>query len=592
MLKRDKTAKSIIIVRKLIYFLIPLMLWSCGDPVEEVAPQKTFNVAVTEAVFTPVVGAKPVMITAEEDWTSEITPASASSWLSITPAKGSAGSTVTQVRVTAIGNGDTRTATIKVSAGGQTRSIAVSQEKAKLILDPAQTLNIGMGEEVRKIAVQTNATTWTYICDGGDGWCTISKNSDTNELSVTTTMNTGNQRTANLTVSGGGLTAPMTIIQAAYNETDFLSNYYQDGNYLKIQGATAVAENKGVVLVMMGDGYTKASMKKTTGKYEADMREATDHFFSTYPISEFRDYFTVYMVVAVSKEAGMSRAVRSGNTTTITKAVNNALSTVWTTGSTEINCNTNTVCDYARAVTPLGLGTITDNDILHGLPITVVMPINEDVYAGTCIFWNVDTGMSIGMVAKNSISSGGEVDRSFKATLVHECCGHGFAKLADEYVNSSTAIPATNNAQNDYPHNKANLQTWKNYGCLENVDLHSDISQTTWAGFANNRTKYPASVVGTHEGGYYYAKEVWRPEDNTCMNNNVPYFNAPSRYAQVRRIMKISGKNTSYTLTDFMAWDTPPDYKTVVKSSGARAPELPFVPLGPPIMREYNGPRN
>ena len=48
--------------------------------------------------------------------------------------------------------------------------------------------------------------------------------------------------------------------------------------------------------------------------------------------------------------------------------------------------------------------------------------------------------------------------------------------------------------------------------------------------------------MGVYEGGYEYQYGVWRSEENSCMNNNVPYFNVQSRWAIVNRIMKFSRK--------------------------------------------------
>ena len=66
------------------------------------------------------------------------------------------------------------------------------------------------------------------------------------------------------------------------------------------------------------------------------------------------------------------------------------------------------------------------------------------------------------------------------------------------------------------------------------------------------------------------------------MEDNRPYYNAPSREAIVRRIMKASGSN--FDFNDFIAKDAK------ALSSGAviaaQAPVVPydFVPLAPPIM--------
>ena len=89
-------------------------------------------------------------------------------------------------------------------------------------------------------------------------------------------------------------------------------------------------------------------------------------------------------------------------------------------------------------------------------------------------------------------------------------------------------------------------------------------------------------AVGMYEGAYLYNMGAWRPEYISCMEDNRPYYNAPSREAIVRRIMKASG--STFDFDDFLAKDAR------ALSSGAamaaQAPAVPydFVPLAPPVL--------
>lgn len=543
--------------------LLPLLVWGCGkDSTTDEGPQQTLTLSLEEVNPSPTGVTKPVMVTSTGEWTSEIVPASAASWLSLVPAGGGEGNTLAQVVAGAIGEGATRTAAVKISAGKQSRTITVNQEKAYLTDDwTGGTMSFSMEEESKTFNVSTNVGNWSAVCMKDDkvvNWCTVSKGIGT--LTVTTLMNTpgGDARTATLKITAGTLTREIPINQAAFNED---GSYYTDKNVVQLQAHTV---GNGVKVVLMGDGYTITSMKKGTGKYETDMRTGMSHFFSTYPISEFRNYFDVWMVTAVSTEEGLS-------VETPAKTVNTAFSCLWEgSQSTGISCDESAVFTYLRAIPEF---SSYNNNQMPAHPITVIMPINANVYAGTCMMWYPENYMSIGMIPVNTRTD----NYSFKSTLVHESCGHGFGKLIDEYIYyPQQTIPASD--QNSLASAK------RSYNCLENIDFSSDISQTTWAGFAADRTKYPVSVVNTFEGARFYGKGIWRPESNSCMNNNVLYFNAPSRYAQVRRIMKHSGVNTNYTVAEFMAWDTPPNYASVATATSTRAPELPFVPLAPPII--------
>jgi len=64
------------------------------------------------------------------------------------------------------------------------------------------------------------------------------------------------------------------------------------------------------------------------------------------------------------------------------------------------------------------------------------------------------------------------------------------------------------------------------------------------------------------------------------MNNSVLYFNAPSRWAIVRRIMYLAG--IDYSFEQFLQDDVVPAYPTSTRSSSV---DKPFVPLAPPVLK-------
>lgn len=419
--------------------------------------------------------------------------------------------------------------------------------------NPASILDVSAGESGHVFA--SAGTTYTaYLAVPQQPGAQLGK------LQVEITLNDNSTKTINIGKPSGGAFGK-GMLYTITRELDFNRQYYADKDVVKLQTHSV---GSGVKVVLMGDGYTASAMEKGYGKYEMDMRTATDNFFSVYPMSEFRNYFDVWMIAAVSAETGMSCSNPA-------KTVNTVFSSLWAgSGSTHISCSQSTVFSYLRSISDLGLSSVSDGQ-MPGQSITVIMPINEDVYAGTCAFWIAENSMSIGMTPVNTRTG----NQSFKATIVHESCGHGFSKLLDEYIYYDATYP--------------DVEEDKGYktsaSVFENIDFYNNMSQTTWAGFAAEPVKY--SMVGIFEGAGLYAHGIWRPESNSCMNNNVPYFNAPSRFAQVRRIMKLSGVDTNYTLAKFMAWDTPPDPDVMVNNAPSaefHAPMLPFVPLGEPII--------
>ena len=83
--------------------------------------------------------------------------------------------------------------------------------------------------------------------------------------------------------------------------------------------------------------------------------------------------------------------------------------------------------------------------------------------------------------------------------------------------------------------------------------------------------------VGAYEGGYEYQYGVWRSEENSCMNNNIPYYNVQSRWNIVNRIMQLS--DIEFSVQDFIENDHP------IYPKGSRGLNTweKFVPLGNPV---------
>ena len=62
-----------------------------------------------------------------------------------------------------------------------------------------------------------------------------------------------------------------------------------------------------------------------------------------------------------------------------------------------------------------------------------------------------------------------------------------------------------------------------------------------------------SNTVDVYEGAFYHSRGVFRSEPTSCMNNNIPYYNAISREAMVKRIKEYAGEEYSYD--DFKAND-------------------------------------
>ncbi|MDR0796981.1 MAG: hypothetical protein LBE79_13190 [Tannerella sp.] len=399
------------------------------------------------------------------------------------------------------------------------------------------------------IDIATDRQSWTYSITQTGNWLTATQSKD--RLLLRASANTDSQpREAIIRITADGLSESVTLTQEAY-----VKGTYSDKEVLRLQSATV---GRGVNIILMGDGYTLKDMDKQTGKYELDMRAAADHFFSVYPYTVYRDYFNVYMIAAISNQEGIS--IESTG-----KKVDNRFESIWEGGrSTGIDCNSDIVREYVRAIPAFSFAAMNN--------LTVIMPINANIYAGTChmelTYEDYGNGFSISMCPVGS---------DFKEVVVHEAGGHGFAKLIDEYYDHPAYFP-NETIPDEY---KDEINEWKRYGGMENVDFYSDIKLTSWKGFAGI-AKY--HMVSAFEGAYMYGKGIWRPEYNSCMNNNVLYFNAPSRWAIVRRIMRLAGINHSFA--QFLQDDRIPAYPATTRSYV----EKDFVPLAPPVKRIQRNP--
>jgi len=410
--------------------------------------------------------------------------------------------------------------------------------------------------EAQSVEVNTNASSWN--ASSPDTWIKISHEENQFSVKVDEYTETKGDRTGSITVKAGEAT-PVTI-----TVTQLMPAFYNDMEVVKLQSATV---GKGVNIVIMGDGYTSNDMRRRTGKYEKEMRETADHFFSVNPYSRYRDHFNVYMVVAISNQEGIS--VKSTGKKVDTK-FGTALESETSSG---ISCNPVKVFNYMKVVSELK--NVNDDDI------TVVIPINADIYAGTCYMYGPEntigdgSGFTISLCPVSRKSTSRNIVTDFRAIVIHEACGHGFAKLSDEYIYYNTSIPIEEKTKV--------ISHKKNWDWNANVDFYSSITGTSWKGFVNN-TKYGA--VGAYEGAHFYSKGIWRPEQNSCMNDNVAYFNAPSRWAQVNRIKKLAG--FSYTFEQFLQDDVVPEYP---KTTGTKNMEE-FTPLAPPVVMENLPVRN
>ena len=382
----------------------------------------------------------------------------------------------------------------------------------------------------------------SYSIDSQPEW--ISKKSDnsgvyTFTVSANTTSSSRSGEIIFKNVNNSFLT--VTVKQGIQTYTS--SDYSQDGQVTRIHSATV---GKGIDVVFVGDAFADKD-QELFNKYVELGKEA---FFTEEPFKSTKDRFNIYRIGSVSKNGIIAQ---EGGDTKF---------------SAQFGQGTNISGDD-KAVFSFVQEKIPSVDLTKTIIFVI---INKAKYAGTC--WMYTNNMAICYVPLC------RDETDYAQTLRHEGCGHGFGKLADEYFYDSMGrIPDDKVSE---------LKKWKGfaYGFYENVDLTSDPNTILWSKFISD-SRY-SGKVGVYEGGYTYPYGVYRPTDNSIMRYNTGGFNAPSREAIYKKIMKFSEGNAwTYDYETFVAFDAPARSAEAVTRAAAQCAAVDkanFIPLAPPVM--------
>lgn len=368
-------------------------------------------------------------------------------------------------------------------------------------------VSLELGYEGNRLPVVVNASS-SWVATAADTWCKlslVSGTAGTDTLFVSADENQASEaRNTTVTISIDGLSRKLAVAQKAYSP---------DGAAYAYLTAT---KGQGVKVVVMGDGFTLKDMAKG-GKYEQAMEQAVEHLLDIEPFKSYRDYFTAYVVKAVSNDEGISSYNEGMDTRFRAKYVSAT--------STTMTCDTATCFRYACKA-PI------DNKLNETL---IILVTNSSRYAGSTYMYTDGASIAICPMAQD------QPYNNFKGIIQHEAGGHGFAKLIDEYIYNSETIPEDQARK---------ISENEQYGFYANASLTGELSAIKWKHFIG-QPGYES--VGAYEGCFKYGKGVWRPEQISCMDDMRPYFNAPSREAIVKRICQLAG--ISYSLSDFMAND-------------------------------------
>lgn len=344
-------------------------------------------------------------------------------------------------------------------------------------------------------------------------WCEVSPASGNKKTEVTLTINAmaknGTSREGKVVfrLKDEDYTHECSVSQYGYE--------YGEDQWLTLQKATK-GSNGGINIVLLGDGYDAKSI--ADGSYLKTMKQEMEYFFGLEPYTTYRGYFNVYTAFPLSTESGVG---------TVNTIRYNRFNTTFT-GAVAMKADYDEIFAYA-----LNAPTVTKANLNQTL---IIMVPNTTEYGGVTQMWS--SGAAIAFCPLSIY----DYPHDSRGVLQHEAGGHGFGKLGDEYIYYNTFIPdiiaqGINNA--------------KSIGWYDNISITGKMHNVTWSHLIFD-PRY-SDLVDIYEGGYMYSRGVFRSEQNSCMNNNIPYYSTISRESIVKRIKRYAGE--TYSFEDFVKND-------------------------------------
>lgn len=377
-------------------------------------------------------------------------------------------------------------------------------------------------------------------------WCELSQTSGGNKTEVTLTIKS-------MAKGSGDRTGEIVfkLKNEDYTHTCTVNQYdyeYGENEWLTLQKATR-GNNGGINIVILGDGYDAKDI--SSGDYLTNIKQEVEYFFGIEPYTTYRDYFNVYTAFPLSTETGVG---------TVNTIRYNRFNTTYT-GGVGLTADYDEIFNYA-----LNAPTVTQDNLKQTL--IIIVPNSTD-YGGITQMW--EDGSAIAFCPLSTY--GYPLDS--RGVIQHEAGGHGFGKLGDEYIYHNAFIDFCNCLCCGHTDEFNNA---KNLGWYENLSLTGKMHEVPWSHLIfDNRY---SDIVDIFEGGFMHNRGVFRSEQNSCMNNNIPYYSTISRESIVKRIKRYAGETYSYE--EFVANDRR-DAGTVTRSSSVNGGTLNKYQMPPKI---------
>ena len=350
-------------------------------------------------------------------------------------------------------------------------------------------------------------------------WCELSQTSGGNKAEVTLTIKEMAKGSADRTgeivfkLKSEEYTHKCTVTQYDYE--------YGEDEWLTLQKATR-GNTGGINIVILGDGYDGKNI--SDGDYLANIKQEVEYFFGIEPYTTYRDYFNVYTAFPLSTETGVG---------TVNTIRYNRFNTTYT-GGVGLKADYDAIFEYA-----LNAPTVTRDNLNQTL--IIIVPNSTD-YGGICQMW--EDGSAIAFCPQSTY--GYPLDS--RGVIQHEAGGHGFGKLGDEYIYHNAFIDfcSCTCCGHVFEFNNAKALGW-----YDNLSLTGKMHEVPWSHLIFD-DRY-SDIVDIYEGGFMHNRGVFRSEQNSCMNNDIPYYSTISRESIVKRIKRYAGEE--YSFEDFVAND-------------------------------------
>lgn len=454
-------------------------------------------------------------VTAGSGWKAE----SMADWCTVEEKQGEAEEKLI-IRVSPSDDIYERGTAVKVTCGDNVIRLSVRQEPMVFeVTDGKKTLNFTKKVATDTLKIHTNMAWKVEIADT-TGWLQVADTigSGDAELVFTTTDNSQKKgRSTTIRLKYGVRTLKLTASQEG--------GIRVDGHIRKHYGERE-PEN-GFNLIFLGDGFTSDDLIAETGVFDLAVEEACEALFTVEPYKTYKEYFNVWSVACESQERGAGTS-ESGNT---------ALFSYFNEDNRIIGNNT-TAFSYASKI--LGM-----NDAILQTNSVVIVLVNDERYGGSTYWFGDPTDRNdtdYRTISYVPLNRDIQLPGGFTNIFLHEVGGHAIGKLGDEWSAEQLFTIEAKTLITNYKNNKLYCY---NLGLPTNAAMVSNYPEFTWNFFQYVKGSIDSysGVLKPADGGYGCISDTEKKafvshcEEESCMINNVPYFNVASRYAIVQWLL-------------------------------------------------------